>query len=200
MTADWWKWWKKTDVNATKQDVDEQVLHLLDFLKKQMQAKCDKCKSRLEGCKSGDYELIRLAEKKMYTQYPFEMHLVSQERVLSSDQPEVVLAVAIGLSMYPTINQGDILLICGYSSLQVGDIVSAYFTDGAKKCSIIHRIVGVEDHFVYLSGDNSQGDIQKVHRFCVAGKVSLIIKREQHPELYDILIKAIGDVKKEAQQ
>jgi len=66
----------------------------------------------------------------------------------------IMLTRIHGWSMYPTINDGDIILCVKMPTYNVGDIV-VYKPRWAQGILVAHRIVYIEGDFYYMKGDNT---------------------------------------------
>lgn len=66
----------------------------------------------------------------------------------------IIIKPVVGRSMYPTIDEGDIILCIKFPYYTVGDIV-VYRPRWINGTYIVHRIIYIDDAgFYYLKGDN----------------------------------------------
>ena len=69
------------------------------------------------------------------------------------------MGIADGISMEPTIHDGDILVLNKTRDFQVGDIVSAYYD--TKHIDILKRVSIINGDEIYLTSDNVNGTLVK---------------------------------------
>ena len=69
------------------------------------------------------------------------------------------IGIADGISMEPTIKNGDKLILNKTRDFQVGDIVSAYYRP--KHIDILKRVAKIEGNEVFLISDNVNGTFVK---------------------------------------
>lgn len=81
---------------------------------------------------------------------------------------------AVGNSMYPAIQDKDIVIASKDYELQVGDII--VFMHHDKK--ICHRIIRIQSGYIYTKGDNNpNGDVLILTPEDVIGIATAIIRR-----------------------
>ena len=95
------------------------------------------------------------------------MLVEATEEALSKGVP--VRTVVAGMSMAPTLRDGDHIIIDKAEALQVGDIVVA-MTE-RKTGYVVHRIARVEGDMVVARGDNRETYDEPVPRCRVVGVV-----------------------------
>lgn len=66
----------------------------------------------------------------------------------------------VGRSMFPTLKNGDTVLLAPMSKMQLGDIVLATYNNAY----ILHRVVGWDTHGVRLVGDGNIGQVEWVNK------------------------------------
>ena len=72
-----------------------------------------------------------------------------------------------GISMEPTLYEGDVLVVKTFSSYSVGDIiVFKYFSEGI----LVHRIIDIEGSVFFCKGDNAKR-IEIIMKRQIIGKV-----------------------------
>jgi len=71
----------------------------------------------------------------------------------------IYIGIADGISMEPTIHDGEMLVLNKTRDFQVGDIVSAYYD--VKHIDILKRVATIKGDEVYLVSDNVNGTIVK---------------------------------------
>lgn len=69
------------------------------------------------------------------------------------------IGIADGISMEPTIKNGDMMVLNKTHDIQVGDIVSAYYHP--QQIDILKRVAKIDGDEVYLISDNVNGTIEK---------------------------------------
>ena len=69
------------------------------------------------------------------------------------------IGIADGISMEPTIKNGDMLVLNKTHDIKVGDIVSAYYRP--QQIDILKRVAEIDGDKVYLISDNVNGTFEK---------------------------------------
>lgn len=167
-------------------NLDKLIINIKNFLKKN---KCVNCDMYNLGCNSQDIEtaefILNGLQKNNLIQ---EGYLYFDKKSLENrDQSICKIFICSGESMYPEINQGDIILIKSFKEYNVGDI--CLFFDTKYKDRKIHKIIGEDNAFIYFKGNNTKNQIEKVRDNEIIGKVCLIIKPNKNKEIYNFLIK-----------
>lgn len=170
--------------------LDVFVKAILEVLKEKYDDKCSKCEQRTQDCTLRKYEeaddvLNKISKYDERLYYYMFVHL-QQARYTHPQSPYGSFHIAIGSSMSPAINDGDIVVLGGLPEHggDVGDIIVYPGIDGNNT---VHRVVGfARDSCVYTKGDNGVST-DKVPTQAIISKVSKIVKKEEDKELWDML-------------
>src|SRR3990167_5175172 len=173
----------KTDEEA-QEKIRELVIDIEKFIRTK---KCSNCQIFNEGCKFLNFEAIEFIIDEIIKFRNDEISATIRKKFLyNPDLPKAIVSIARGISMVPAINDGDIIIERMGNEADTGDILSFISYDHNSKPSLInHRMIGRDYNFIYLKGDNNNGNIEKITHNAICGKISGIIKKEKEPELFD---------------
>lgn len=181
-----------------KRKFENKVFKLIELSKKINEFNCINCSANLENCTLKRFEVIERIVDELTKYYSPELQLYSEKFIKKNPQPNITLLLADGVSMSPEIIQGDILLIDQFINFDIGDIICFlnYNPDGTS-IFIIHRLIALDNQFVYAMGDNNNA-LEKVPKGLIYGKVVKIIKKEDklYNSLYDSCFDYYGKKRK----
>ena len=75
-----------------------------------------------------------------------------------------------GLSMYPVLNEGDIITVCRKRDYKIGDIIVFQYKDNSF---LVHRLLKIQNGRFFCKGDNSFR-MEDVEKDRIVGYVLLI--------------------------
>jgi len=135
---------------------------------------CKTCPQQ-EGCDNLDMDVSHEIFKMLAEGVPAYANVLSQWGVLSGDsQKTIMIMPALGSSMYPEIEQGDLLVLSKVIPKK-GDIVSVALDSNS---SAMHRIVKTEKHHITTKGDNNLKEDNRVNRMRQVATVIKVIKKD----------------------
>lgn len=104
---------------------------------------------------------------------------------------EVVFSVR-GSSMSPFLKEQDLITVKPLTNitLKIGHIVLAYFKNGY----ILHRIIHLDKHHVYLAGDANLAQIEKIERKELIGFLSEATRNDKQITLYTLKVLCLAKV------
>ncbi|MCL7988420.1 S24/S26 family peptidase [Sphingobacterium sp. lm-10] len=99
------------------------------------------------------------------------------------DGKEVAFSLR-GSSMSPFLKEGDLITVKPLTgvSLKIGHIVLAYFKNGY----ILHRIIRLDQDYVYIAGDANLVQIEKIERKSVIGLLCEASRHKNNIPLYTL--------------
>ena len=189
MIRKFFNWLNKKTV--TEETINRRLMELIDDIKK-YKLKCNNCKSFKEGCKNQDFEAMENIFYELGKINKLNYGTILNKALLQN--PNLTLAEIFlihGKSMFPSINEGDLLIISDFEQAKIGDIILC-ITETNSESLTVHRLIGKDDNFWYVKGDNNGEMIEKVHPNTIVGKINAIIKKEVQPEIYNFLYEKIA--------
>lgn len=95
-----------------------------------------------------------------------------------------------GNSMYPTIEDGDYVLVVKTYNISVNDIIVFFDEDTGKY--IAHRVVSIEDNTILTKGDNNNFYDDEITKREIIGKVIKIMNNKLDLWCHEAYIKALN--------
>lgn len=154
-------------------------------------SKCSNCQNFKEGCNINDLEAVWLVLIEIAKYYPYELQSFVRKQLLNDNFNYIEVMKLSGKSMYPSIEEGDIIISGGIKDIKIDDFIISY-AKLDKSTILVHRCVGIDDDFIYLRGDNNIG-VEKIKKEAIIGKVYQIIRKSGNTEIYNLLNKIIHE-------
>jgi hypothetical protein len=174
-----------------KKNLEEVFKEFILKLEEESLKQCNGCESKSMGCNNHKFDMMAKLFRLLEKEFSLEVYNITRSKCINlSGDSFGEIFVASGKSMYPTINQGDILILTAVGEgPYIGDVI--VFGDSTLNSMAVHRVIGKDKLFCYCRGDANE-PVEKVIYPRIIGVVSLIVKKEQNRKLYDMLFKAIN--------